>query len=259
MQQDNRRALLNEPRRQRAIGGVDLYVNVKICGITNLGDALCAARAGADLLGFVFYERSPRYVSPASVRAIVRGLRAELDEGSPPGLAGSHAIPRLVGVFVNEHPEAVARIIEYADLDLAQLHGDEPPDALQMLVGRSYKAVRPQPGFDDLDRWGEYARLGLCPGPSLLVDAYSAAAYGGTGRLADWSLATSLARQIPGLLLAGGLTPDNVTAAIEEVRPWGVDVSSGVESSPGVKDRAAVAALVSSVRHFSLSGAAPSA
>lgn len=238
-----------------------MYVHVKICGITNLGDALFAARAGADLLGFIFYERSPRYVSPATARAIGHGLRAELGKGNPlasfPCPSGSPVIPRLVGVFVNEKPEAVARILAYANLDLAQLHGDEPPAALQTLAGRAYKAIRPQPGVTDLDRWCEFARLGICPGPSLLVDAYSAAAYGGTGHIADWSLAASLAKRLPGLLLAGGLTPDNVTAAIDAVHPWGVDVSSGVEISPGVKHEAAVAALIANVRGLSLSGTAP--
>jgi len=235
-----------------------MHVHVKICGITNLGDALCAARAGADLLGFIFYDRSPRYVSPASARAIVRGLRAELGDPS----SGSLVTPRLVGVFVNEQPDAVARIVRYANLDLAQLHGDEPPSALRTLAGLAYKAIRPQPGATDPDRsgdleeWSEYAGSGVCPGPSLLVDAYSAVAYGGTGHLADWSVAALLARRFPGLLLAGGLTPDNVTAAIEAVHPWGVDISSGVDLSPGVKDRAAVTALIANVRGLSPSVAA---
>lgn len=223
-----------------------MNVKVKICGITNLGDALCAARAGADFLGFIFHPPSPRYVSPASARAIVFGLRAELRQASGSGVI----LPRLVGVFVNEQPDAVARILDYACLDLAQLHGDEPPDSLRALNGRSYKAIRPQPGAADLEKWGEYASLGISPGPSILVDAYSTSAYGGTGHLADWSTSATLADAFPGMLLAGGLNPHNVTSALEAVQPWGIDVSSGVETSPGLKDHGAVAALIAAVRTF---------
>ena len=220
--------------------------HIKICGITNLEDALFAARAGADLLGFILYERSPRYVSPASVRGIVRGLRVRWAEQP----ASQQTLPKLVGVFVNEPADSVARIMQYAGLDYAQLHGDETPDALRALAGCSYKAIRPQAQADDWEQWLQFAALGLQPGPSLLVDAFSSAAYGGTGHLADWSLAAAMAQRIPDMLLAGGLTPDNVTSALEAVRPWGVDVSSGVEASPGVKDHAAVAAFIANVRRF---------
>ncbi len=223
-----------------------MYTHIKICGITNLEDALFAARAGADMLGFILYERSPRYVSPSSVRGIVRGLRARWADEP----ASQTPMPKLTGVFVNEPADSVERIMQYAGLDYAQLHGNETPDALHTLAGCSYKAVRPQPQADDWEQWLQFAALGLQPGPSLLVDAFSAAAYGGTGHLADWSLAAAMARRIPGMLLAGGLTPDNVTSALEAVRPWGVDVSSGVEASPGVKDHAAVAAFIANVRCF---------
>ena len=224
-----------------------MYTHIKICGITNLADALCAARAGADMLGFIFHERSPRYVSAASVRAIVCGLRAELTCMQ----AEQAFLPRLAGVFVDERPDAIARIMDYAGLDLAQLHGNEPPAVLRELAGCSYKALRPSADTADWALWAEYAALGLSPGPSLLVDAFSPSAYGGTGKLADWSLAASVAQRIPGLLLAGGLTPDNVMFALEAVRPWGVDVSSGVEASPGIKDHAAVAAFTAAVRNYS--------
>ncbi len=213
---------------------------VKICGLTNLADALVAARAGADMLGFILYERSPRYVSPASVRALVRALRAEL---------GAQAnLPRLTGVFVNQPPDAVARILAFTGLDAAQLHGDEMPADLRSLAGRAYKAIRPRPEEPDWATWLEFAQLGLARGPSLLVDAFAPAAYGGTGSVADWTLAASLAQRVPGLLLAGGLTPDNVATAVTSVQPWGVDVSSGVEASPGVKDHAALAAFITHAR-----------
>ncbi len=108
----------------------------------------------------------------------------------------------------------------------------------------------PQPQADEWEEWLQFVAFGLQPGPSLLVDAFTSAAYGGTGHLADWSLAYAMAQRIPGMLLAGGLTPDNVTSALEAVRPWGVDVSSGVEASPGVKDHAAVAAFIANVCRF---------
>ncbi len=215
-------------------------VFVKICGITNLADALVAARAGADMLGFILYERSPRYVSPASARALVRGLHAEL---------GAQAnMPRLVGVFVNQPPDAVARVLAFTGLDAAQLHGDETPADLRSLAGRAYKAIRPQPDARDWATWLEYAASGLAPGPSLLFDAFATSAYGGTGNVADWTLAASLAQRVPGLLLAGGLTPDNVADAVASVQPWGVDVSSGLEAGPGVKDHAALVAFITYAR-----------
>ena len=230
------------------------HVHVKICGITNLEDALAATRAGADMLGFIFYERSPRYVSPSTVRGIVRGLRARLAEQpagrsdqSPPSIPLS--LPKLAGVFVNEPPDAVARVMEFAGLDYAQLHGDEPIAALHQLAGRAYKAIRPRPQEPDWQALLQFAELGISPGPRLLVDAFAPSAYGGTGQVTDWSLAAALAQRLPGLLLAGGLTPNNVASAIETVRPWGVDVSSGVEAGPGIKDHATVVAFVANVRN----------
>jgi phosphoribosylanthranilate isomerase len=200
---------------------------VKICGLTNLDDALCAADAGADMLGFIFYAKSPRYVSPATVQEVVRQARARA--------------PRIVtvGVFVNEAPEAIRMTLDACGLDLAQLSGDESPGMLAQLAGRAYKAVR-NPGVAQafLD-----AATPNPSAPALLLDADHPTLYGGSGVRADESLAAQLAQQCR-LLLAGGLKPDNVAEAIRHVRPWGVDVSSGVEATPGHKDHAKVRAFV---------------
>ncbi len=208
-------------------------IRVKICGITSLEDAQVAVQAGADLLGFIFYPPSPRYVSPARAREILAELR---DSSDTP-------LPRTVGVFVDEPLEKIQAVLEEADVDYAQLHGGEPPVLLEQLTGRAFKALRPASREEALADAEWYAELGLPDGPQLLLDAYDPRAYGGTGKKADWSVAQELARSVR-LLLAGGLTPANVARAVETVRPWGVDVSSGVELAPGRKDHAAVRAFV---------------
>lgn len=204
-------------------------MHTKICGLTTRDDALAALDTGADFLGFNFYPKSPRYLTPDACAAIT----AEVRRRSP--------TVRLVGIFVNEPPARVAAILAQAGLDLAQLHGDETPEDLRALAGRAFKAFR---GLGE--RHTEFAAAG--PGaPAFLVDAYSAALYGGTGRTADWPGARALAAHYP-LFLAGGLTPDNVADAIAQARPWGVDVASGVESAPGRKDHAKVSAFIESAR-----------
>ncbi len=215
------------------MSGEGQAVRVKICGITNLEDAQAAARAGADLLGFIFYPPSPRYVTPAQAREIASGLRDSI----------VGPLPRLVGVFVDEPLEKVTAVLEEATLDYAQLHGGEPPVLLERLAGRAFKALRPSSREEALADAEWYAELGLAEGPQLLLDAYDPQAYGGTGRKADWDVAQELARRYR-LLLAGGLTPANVARAVATVAPWGVDVSSGVELAPGRKDHAAVRAFV---------------
>ncbi len=198
-------------------------MRVKICGITNMDDARAALEAGADLLGFNFYSKSPRYIAPEKVCEIAAHLRR----------SGGRR-PLLVGVFVNSLLEEVRSILETAQIDLAQLHGDEPVNVLEQLNGRGFKALRPTSETEaEIDaEW--FAPHGP-NAPVLLIDAYRKDQYGGTGRTADWSIATKLAQQYP-ILLAGGLTPDNVAEAVRQVRPWGVDVASGVEASPGKKD-----------------------
>ncbi len=227
---------------------------VKICGITNLEDAEVALRAGADLLGFILYPKSPRYVEPAQVQEILRALRLKLEDWRPAPNSISNlqsspfTPPRYVGVFVNEPAARIKEIMTVTGLDYAQLHGDEPPTALAALAGVAYKALRPADHAQALAEAEAYASLGPTTGPRWLIDAYDPHAYGGTGKRADWTTAAQLARQYPGLLLAGGLTPDNVAAAVAAVRPWGVDVASGVEAEPGRKDHGKVEAFVTRVK-----------
>lgn len=211
---------------------------VKICGITNLEDACAAVEAGADLLGFVFYPPSPRYVAPEVVRDIAARL--------------PRAGVTLVGVFVNESLGGVLRILDRAGLDLAQLSGDEPVELAAALTGRAYKGLRPRTAAE---LRAQAAAYGAGPGdaraPDLLVDAYHPRHYGGTGQTTDWATAAALARERR-LLLAGGLTPENVAEAVRTVRPWGVDVSSGVEARPGRKDHAAVRQFIATVKGVKL-------
>jgi phosphoribosylanthranilate isomerase len=151
----------------------------------------------------------------------------------------------LVGVFVNATPEWMAEVLETCQLDLAQLSGDETAETLAALQSRAFKALRPahfQALQDDLARYQPSTTA-----PSWLLDANRPGGYGGTGQTADWSLARRLAEQAP-ILLAGGLTPDNVADAVRQVEPWGVDVASGVESAPGIKDPIRIKAFIQSAR-----------
>ncbi|GAB4574541.1 MAG: phosphoribosylanthranilate isomerase [Anaerolineae bacterium] len=214
-------------------------VHVKICGLTTFEDALIAAGAGADLLGFNFYPPSPRYISPAACRQITDALRDQL---------GS-ACPILVGVFVNA-PD-VAAIMAQAGVDVAQLHGDEPPEAVTALAGRVFKAIRPRSVKALEELVAAYALYGANDErlPSLLVDAHHPDLYGGTGQQTSLSIALTARARVPRLMLAGGLTPDNVAAQIRAVRPWGVDVASGVEGTQkGRKDPAAIRAFMAAVK-----------
>ncbi len=218
-------------------------VKVKICGVTNAADAREAMAAGADMLGFIFFPKSPRYVTPEQVRTI---LAAE-----------KHAKVLTVGVFVNESPATVAQILNFCGLDLAQLHGEETPATLGLegsqspLRGRAYKALRPRTLDEATDLARRYALPVRLQGkghiPAFLIDAYHPDRRGGAGVTGDWSLASALASQYP-LLLAGGLTPSNVALAAHSVRPWGVDVASGVEASPGKKDHAALRTFVAAAK-----------
>ena len=205
---------------------------VKICGNTRLDDARQAVEAGADLLGFIFYPRSPRKISLGDARAISRVLRGQ-------------AI--LVGVFVNEPIEAVEAALAEAELDLAQLHGEETLATVAAFGGAAFKAMKRAMVAGASAE--EYAGAGPTDPrlPQLLLDADHATLYGGTGQRADQGLAATLAQQHR-LLLAGGLTPDNVAAAIAAVQPWGVDVASGVEAEPGIKDHTRVSRFIDEVR-----------
>ena len=204
---------------------------VKICGLTSRQDVLTAVEAGADLLGFIFHPPSPRAVTPERARAIAEAVR---DGGSP---------VRLVGVFVDESLEDVRQTVSRCGLDYAQLHGTESTRAVAALMDGGIaviKAFRVRGGVSP----GEMAR---CQATAYLLDTYVAGQPGGTGRTFDWQLAVRAARQFP-VLLAGGLTPDNVAQAVCTVRPWGVDVASGVEAAPGRKDPDQVRRFVAAVR-----------
>jgi phosphoribosylanthranilate isomerase len=223
-------------------------VKVKICGITSLEDAVAATEAGADLLGFICWPRSPRFVPQETVRSIVRGVRryAQATAGDipQPTIGQTPRVPRFVGVFVNAPAADVRRMLDLTGLDYAQLHGDEPVDDLLDIGGRGYKALRPTTAQRALTDAALFGPLVRHRGPRLLIDTYDPSAYGGTGSRGDWELAAKLAKQTSHLLLAGGLTPENVADAVRAVRPWGVDVASGVESSPGRKDQTRVADFI---------------
>lgn len=199
---------------------------VKICGITRGEDAQAAARLGAHAVGFVFYAPSPRHVETAAAAELVRAL--------PPFVTA-------VGLFVNPAVGYVASVLEQVPLNLLQFHGDEPPGFCTQFGLPYIKALRVRAGLDLL----QYAQVyGAARG--LLLDAFVQGTRGGTGATFDWSL---IPRQLPlPVILSGGLTPENVFDAIRGVAPWAVDVSSGVEAGPGVKDPRKIASFIKEVR-----------
>jgi phosphoribosylanthranilate isomerase len=208
-------------------------MKVKICGITRYGDAQAAIDAGADLLGFNFYPKSPRYIDPLRAARVIAAIRVR------------NARVQIVGVFVNSPIETIARIMDICAIDLAQLSGDEPPETLVQLNGCAFKALRPKDEASLPQSLISYPPK--AGSPAFLVDAYRPGKYGGTGQLADWTLARSLAEAFP-VLLAGGLNPENVSEAIWQVHPWGVDVASGVEDTPRRKDRSRMAAFIKAAK-----------
>jgi phosphoribosylanthranilate isomerase len=199
---------------------------VKVCGITSIADARAAAAAGADAIGLNFYPRSLRHVTPERAAAIVRAL--------PPRR------PLRVGVFVNAPPAEVAALDAALGLDVIQLHGDEDPEYVAQIGAKAMKAIRVA-GPESL------AALRRFKCQAFLLDGPAGGAYGGAGRGFDWSLALK-AKGVWRLVIAGGLTPANVAAAVTAARPYGVDVASGVESAPGVKDPALMREFVAAAR-----------
>jgi phosphoribosylanthranilate isomerase len=204
---------------------------VKICGIRSLEDARFAAASGADAVGFVFWYMSPRRVDPEQAAAIAAELPDQV---------------LRVGVFVDAPRDEIERVSQQVGLDLLQLHGEEPPEALEGLSRPALKAVRVGPRFtaEEALRYSKTAQ-GIVvdtrlPGQTLMP--------GGTGVPFDWSLAANLAEQVPFLMLAGGLSPTNVAEAVRAVRPDAVDVSSGVERMPGRKDPERVKAFIEASR-----------
>lgn len=197
-------------------------VKLKVCGITSLTDAQAALASGAEYLGFNFYQPSPRYIEPAAAWTIIAQL--------PSGVTS-------VGVFVNEaQPDDVIQLMERSGVQLAQLHGDEDAEyCAQVGAARVIKALRVRDDFVIHDVL-EY------PACAVLLDAYDKNLYGGTGKTANWALAQSAAR-LTTVFLAGGLSPENVADAVRAVKPFAIDVNSGVENAPGKKDAAKLQAL----------------
>jgi phosphoribosylanthranilate isomerase len=199
-----------------------MQVRVKICGITRLDDALAAVDAGADAIGFVFFPESPRYLPLHDAASIIQEL--------PPFIT-------TVGVFVNEKPDQIERMVIRTGVDLIQLHGDEQPHA-HLLARRVIKAIRVK-NRESLYPLGDYQGE-VC---AFLLDTYTPDVFGGTGQTFNWDIAIE-AKKFGRIILAGGLTPDNVTEAVRRVKPYGVDVSSGVELSKGRKDRGKLRAFI---------------
>lgn len=217
-----------------------MAVRIKVCGLTNLADAQAALDAGADLLGFIFYPKSPRHVSTSQAAQIIESLQMD------------GKVVKTVGVFVNYSPQDIAAIMQTCGLDLAQLHGEEKPAVLNdpLLYGRTYKALRPRDALEAGLQAGVYAQPAQDARehlPAFLIDSYHPVLRGGSGQTGDWTLAANLSDSYP-LLLAGGLTPHNVREAIQQVHPWGVDVASGVESEAGKKDHQAIINFINAVR-----------
>jgi len=203
-----------------------MSTRIKICGITNTADAQAAVTAGADAVGFIFYEKSPRYV-PLKVAA-------EISSALPP-------LAMRVGVFVNAPEEIVTRAIADCGLALLQFHGDESPEYCARFALMTMKAFRVH-GPETLREIPKYNT------DAYLLDAFSSTTLGGTGEKFNWDLAIEAQKFGKPIFLAGGLTPANVADAIRKVHPFGVDVSSGVESAPGKKDHAKVKAFIDAVR-----------
>jgi phosphoribosylanthranilate isomerase len=204
---------------------------VKVCGITNEEDALCAAKLGAAALGFIFYPPSPRYVRPKVVRKIVKKL--------PPNLA-------KVGVFVNESAEEIKKIIKYCGLDFIQLHGDESVEFCRNFPVLTIIKTVELLSESDLVKAFSYNAA------AILVDRRNAGLYGGTGKKADWDLAFRVKIKKP-LILSGGLSEENIKDAIEKVMPHALDINSSVEKSPGKKDHIKLARLFDIVRAANIS------
>jgi phosphoribosylanthranilate isomerase len=202
-----------------------MKTQVKICGVTNAADALAAAEAGADMIGLNLYEKSPRHVAFATAGEIARAL--------PPFV-------QRVGVFVNPSEDLVMRAITECGLNLLQFHGDEPSGFCTQFGLMSMKAIRVRNEVS-LQALADFQT------DAFLLDAHSQSGLGGTGEKFNWELAVEAQKFGKPIFLAGGLTPENVGEAVRKVRPFAVDVSSGVEFAPGKKDAAKVRAFIQSV------------
>lgn len=191
-----------------------MRVRIKICGITNLDDALAAVDFGADALGFVFFRGSPRFISCKDAAAIIKNLPSFIT---------------TIGVFVDEKPKEIKKITDSTGIDVIQLHGNEPPEMCN-LSRRIIKAIRVK-SLESLDPLIYYRDMVSV----FLLDTFTPNVFGGTGQIFNWDIAVE-AKQFGRIILSGGLTPDNISNAVTRVKPYGVDVSSGVESEKGKKD-----------------------
>jgi len=223
---------------------------VKICGITRMEDAAFAARCGIDALGFIFYPKSPRYITPEKARRIIDALPIDPGRRGHRPLASPFRItsPKpgriaTIGVFVNEDSEKVQEIVSFCGLDLIQLHGGESAAyCCRFPRERIIKALSLQTA-DDLRQIREF------PCRAVLIDAYDPRRYGGTGQTANWDLAVQVKNMAP-LILSGGLNVDNIREALEIVRPEAVDINSGVEAGPGIKDHEKIRGMIDLIDHF---------
>ena len=211
-------------------------MKIKICGLKTIEDSLAACEAGADLLGFNFYKPSPRYIAFDSCRTITSEIKK--------------AYPKIicVGIFVNEDPLHVRALMVEAGLDLAQLSGDESPSEVEQLGSLAFKSLRPE-SLQELKMVAKTLPPRPTP-PAFLIDKHQKGAYGGTGKTGNWRIAAEIAEEYP-ILLAGGLNPENVAVAVQEVKPWGVDVASGVEIERGFKDRTKIKKFIQTARDSS--------
>lgn len=214
--------------------------SIKICGVKDLAIAQVAVKAGADLLGFNFHPPSPRFISPSNAAKIICSLRNQFGP----------SCPQLVGVFVEQSLSEILDIMSESGLDAAQLTGVNSIRAKESLGERSYVAIRPRNEKEASDLIQKYRqdRVSFDFLPSILIDAYHPNLFGGTGKLISTDIAAKAVSECDRVLLAGGLTPFNVSDCIKEIQPWGVDVASGVETSSGIKDATLIHHFIATVR-----------
>ncbi len=207
---------------------------VKICGITNYRDALMSIELGADMLGFNFYNKSKRFISPITLFDIQNKLI-------------SHDIPLIVGVFVNSTYEEIRLVLNKCKIDLIQLSGDEPPSLVKKLGENVLKVLRPS-SLGEMQELSKLFPARKAP-PEFLIDSYSPNSYGGTGNVGNWELLRKISMQ-HSIMIAGGLNPQNIGSAVKYIKPWGVDVASGVEIVPGQKDVVKIREFVNAAKLF---------